>query len=150
MYAKLVPMKERLQVVAKSYFRSISAALQPSFLVHSASFAVCAKAIFLSVNLSASPCKFHPKQTFCAFFEFFNWLVAPAGDDASTDWKQLKEQLCNCGDANIAAFLSNFRRSNAVMQLSFANLALLRPLRASVSPNSLFSTNIHHNEVDCA
>ncbi len=84
------------------------------------------------------------------FFKHFDWLVVPAGDDASTDWKQLKEQLCNCGDANIAAFLSNHRRSNAVMQLSFANLALLRPLRASVSPNSLFSTHNHHNEVDCA
>ena len=62
-----------------------------------------------------------------------------AGDD-SADWKQLKEQLCNCGDANVAAFLSNYRRSNAVMQLSLLNLALLRPLRASVTPNSLFST----------
>jgi hypothetical protein len=63
-----------------------------------------------------------------------------AGDDASADWKQLKEQLCNCGDANVAAFLSNYRRSNAVMQLSLLNLALLRPLRAFVTPNSLFST----------
>ena len=63
-----------------------------------------------------------------------------ADDDASADWKQLKEQLCNCGDANVAAFLSNYRRSNAVMQLSRLNLALLRPLRASVTPNSLFST----------
>ena len=78
------------------------------------------------------------------FLEFLNCSVATAGDDASADWKQLKEQLCNCGDANVAAFLSNFRRSNAVMQLSLANLALLRPLRASVAPNSLFSTYIPH------
>ena len=80
--------------------------------------------------------------------------TAITGDDASADWKQLKEQLCNCGDANVAAFLSNFRRSNAVMQLSLANLALLMPLRASVAPNSLFSTHIPHklffSESECA
>jgi len=61
LYAKLVPMKERLQVVAKRYFGGISAVLQPSFLVHSAAFAA-AKAIFLSVNLSASVCKFHANK----------------------------------------------------------------------------------------
>jgi hypothetical protein len=103
---------------------------------------------FLSIFLLRRV-SFIQRKTFCAFFEFFNWLVVPAGDDTSTDWKQLKEQLCNCGDANVAAFLSNFRRSNAVLKLSLASLALLRPLRASVSPNSLFSTHIHHNEVDC-
>ena len=73
----------------------------------------------------------------CARAPSFTVIV---GDGASADWKQLKEQLCNCGDANVAAFLSNYRRSNAVMQLSLLNLALLRPLRAFVTPNSLFST----------
>ncbi len=70
---------------------------------------------------------------------FMDSFVATAGDDPSTDWMQLKELLCNCGDANVAAFLSNFRRSSAVMKLSLANLALLRPLRTSVAQNSLFS-----------
>jgi hypothetical protein len=73
----------------------------------------------------------------CARAPSFTVIV---GDGASADWKQLKEQLCNCGDANVDAFLSNYRRSNAVMQLSLLNLALLRPLRAFVTPNSLFST----------
>ena len=140
-YAKLVPMKERLQVVARGYFSNISSALRPSFLVHSAVFSACAKAIFLAVNLSATP------SMICAKFRGVVIFVACvrsctviAGDDASADWKQLQEKLCNCGDANVAAFLSNYRRSNAVMQLSLLNLALLRPLRASVTPNSLFST----------
>jgi len=136
-YAKLVPMKERLQVVARGYFSNISSAMRPSFLVHSAVFASCAKAIFLAVNLSATP------SMLCAKLLFFACVCSCAviaGDDASADWKQLQEQLCNCGDANVAAFLSNYRRSNAVMQLSLLNLALLRPLRASVTPNSLFST----------
>jgi hypothetical protein len=72
LYAKLVPMKERMQVVAKRYFGGISAALQPSFLVHSAAFAACAKAIFLSVNLSASVCKFHANKALVHFLEFLN------------------------------------------------------------------------------
>jgi hypothetical protein len=54
LYAKIVPAKERLQVVARSYFNSIGALLQPAILVHTAVFSACAKAVFLSVNLSAS------------------------------------------------------------------------------------------------
>jgi hypothetical protein len=54
LYAKLVPAKERLQIVARNYFSSISTLLQPSILVHAAAFSACAKAIFLSVNVSAS------------------------------------------------------------------------------------------------
>jgi len=68
LYAKLVPMKERMQVVARRYFSSISAVLQPAFLVHSAAFAACAKAIFLSVNLSALPCKSHANEALVHFF----------------------------------------------------------------------------------
>ena len=69
--------------------------------------------------------------------QFFSWWADIAGDDENSDWKMLKDQLCDCGDANVAAFLSNDRRSNAVMQLSLATLSLLRPLRASVVSNSL-------------
>jgi hypothetical protein len=57
MYAKLVPAKDRLQIVARNYFSSISALMRPSILVHTAAFAACAKAVFLSVNVSASPSK---------------------------------------------------------------------------------------------
>jgi hypothetical protein len=55
MYAKLVPAKERMQIVARSYFMGVSELLRPSMLVHSAVFAACAKAIFLSVILSLYP-----------------------------------------------------------------------------------------------
>jgi hypothetical protein len=64
MYAKLVPAKERMQIVARSYFKGVSELLRPSILVHSAVFAACAKAIFLSVNLSLSPGKFYIKFQF--------------------------------------------------------------------------------------
>jgi hypothetical protein len=63
MYAKLVPAKERMQVVARSYFKDLSVLLRPSILVHSAVFAACAKAIFLSVNISLSPSKFYKSFT---------------------------------------------------------------------------------------
>ncbi len=114
MYAKLVPAKERMQVVARSYFKDLSVLLRPTILVHSAVFAACARAIFLTVNISLF-----------------------SSDDSKSDWKKLKDQLCDCGDANVASFLTNLRRSNAVMQLSLASLALLRPLRAAFISNTL-------------
>lgn len=64
-------------------------------------------------------------------------LVHTAGDDTNSDWLKLKEQLCTCGDANVAVFLSNRRRSNAVMHLSLATLALLRPLRTAFDSSTL-------------
>jgi len=64
-------------------------------------------------------------------------LADIAGEDSKSDWKKLKDQLCDCGDANVASFLTNLRRSNAVMQLSLASLALLRPLRAAFISNTL-------------
>ena len=42
LYAKLVPAKDRLQIVARNYFSSISALLRPSILVHTAAFAEAA------------------------------------------------------------------------------------------------------------
>jgi hypothetical protein len=69
MYAKLVPAKERMLVVARDYFSGISALLRPSILVHAAAFAACAKAIFLTVNISALPGTFFRRmvqfQSFC-------------------------------------------------------------------------------------
>jgi hypothetical protein len=66
MYAKLVPAKERLQIVAQNYFSTISALLQPSILIHAAAFSACAKAIFLSVNLSALPSEVYLHVAFCS------------------------------------------------------------------------------------
>jgi hypothetical protein len=66
MYAKLVPAKERMQIVARSYFKGVSELLRPSILVHSAVFAACAKAIFLTVNLSLSPSKFYKVSVYAA------------------------------------------------------------------------------------
>jgi hypothetical protein len=57
MYAKLVPAKERMLVVARDYFSGISALLKPSIMVHAAAFSACAKAVFLTVNLSMLPGK---------------------------------------------------------------------------------------------
>jgi hypothetical protein len=74
LYAKLVPAKERMLVVARSYFSGISALLRPSVLVHASVFTACAKAIFLTVNFSATPGNF----TGIDFESFFQYATCNA------------------------------------------------------------------------